>query len=275
MKLSDITLDTALQPRVKINQEVVNEYAERMEEGAVFPALLVYDDGEKKYLVDGWHRYFAYKKIGKTDIEVIVRKGTHRDAKLCSFGVNGLNGQGASKEDKHKAVVEMLNDVEWEEWSDREIAKRCYVSHTFVSKIRSEMGKSRDKIKFERDGKEYTINKKVEKQNDIETPDINPEENQIVELATEISSLNEELEATQRRLAIAAVEATPEEKSLYSKTLEEMASRIKTLESDIRVITASRDTFQREAAELKKQCFYWEKRAKKAEHALEMKMAAK
>lgn len=34
--------------------------------------------------------------------------------------------------DKRKAVIVLLNDAEWSGWSDREIAKRCHVSHMMV-----------------------------------------------------------------------------------------------------------------------------------------------
>jgi hypothetical protein len=272
MKLNEITLDTALQPREQISQDVIGEYADQLKDGAVFPPVLVYDDGEKKYLVDGWHRYFAHKSIGRTEIEVIVRKGTFRDAQFCSFGANGTNGQARSIKDKRRAVISIFNDVEWESMSDREIARHCYLSNTFVSKLRKEYGKQPDKITVHNAGKEYTLASK--KKDDTETTEVAEKEDQVVELATEINTLNEELEATQRRLAVAALQATPEEKNLYAEKLEEMAATIKTLESNLRVITASRDSFQREASELKKQCFYWEKRAKKAE-AMAEKQAAK
>ena len=44
-----------------------------------------------------------------------------------------------------------------------------------------------------------------------------------------------------------------------------MEKTIKTLEADNRVLKASRDSFQRECAELKKQVSYWERRSKKLE----------
>jgi hypothetical protein len=274
MKLTEITLDTRLQPRESISKEVIAEYADMLREGAVFPPVLIYDDGEKKYLVDGWHRYFAHKLAGFLEIEVTIRKGGFRDAQFCSFGVNGTNGQPRSIKDKRKALFCMFDDVEWDSMSDREIARHCYVSHTFVSKLRSEYGSSPDKIKVKNAGKEYIVEKKQKDEPEETAQAVDPAEDKVVELATEINALNEELEATQRRLAIAAVQATPEEKTLYSQKLEEMAETIKTLESNLRVVTASRDSFQREASELKKQCFYWEKRAKKAE-AMAEKQAAK
>lgn len=39
--------------------------------------------------------------------------------------------------DKRKAVETLLNDPEWSQWSDREIARRCAVGHPLVSSIRA------------------------------------------------------------------------------------------------------------------------------------------
>ena len=274
MKLTDITLDTRLQPRETISKEVIAEYADMLREGAIFPPVLVYKVDDKHYLVEGWHRYFSHKTVGRLEIEVIVRNGTFRDAQFCSFGANGTNGQPRSIKDKRKALFSIFDDVEWCSMSDREIARHCYVSHTFVSKLRSEYGSTPDKIKVKNAGKEYIVEKKQKDEPKETAQTVDPTEDKVVELATEINALNEELEATQRRLAVAAIQATPEEKTLYSQKLEEMAETIKTLESNLRVVTASRDSFQREAAELKKQCLYWEKRAKRAE-AMAEKQAAK
>ncbi len=42
----------------------------------------------------------------------------------------------AALEDKRRAVMTLLQDVEWGQWSDREIAQRCKVEHKTVGKIR-------------------------------------------------------------------------------------------------------------------------------------------
>ena len=44
--------------------------------------------------------------------------------------------QPRTNADKRKAVITLLEDAEWSQWSDREIARRCQVSNTFVSNIR-------------------------------------------------------------------------------------------------------------------------------------------
>ena len=65
---------------------------------------------------------------------------------------------------KYKKVMALLNDEEWAQWSDREIARRCAVSNRFVSNLREEISVNRSQIetqtarKVERNGIIYTQN---------------------------------------------------------------------------------------------------------------------
>jgi len=61
MKLTEIKVESSLQGRCKLNQEVVDEYSEVLREGGKLPAIKVFRIGSSYYLVDGWHRYFAHK----------------------------------------------------------------------------------------------------------------------------------------------------------------------------------------------------------------------
>ena len=47
-------------------------------------------------------------------------------------------GAKRSNEDKCKAVEALIDDPDWSQWSDSEIARHAGVSHQFVSKIREE-----------------------------------------------------------------------------------------------------------------------------------------
>jgi chromosome segregation ATPase len=158
----------------------------------------------------------------------------------------------------------MLDDVEWSEQSDREIAIACDVSHPFVARLRRAAGKQPEMINVKRGDVEYKLPNAAMKEK--YEPDMQPEEeDKIIEMATEMQSMVEELEASQRRLAVAAMEATPEEKKLASVKLEEMATEITSLSENNRVLRVSRDTFQNECAELKKQAMYGKRRYEKAE----------
>lgn len=139
MKINDILANGATQPREAINEEVVVEYAEALQNGAIFPPVVVFYDGAKYWLADGFHRYAAHKVIHRTDIEADIQQGTRRDAILYSVGANADHGLRRTNADKRRAVMALLNDDEWSQWSDSEIGRRCKVHHSTVAKYRAEI----------------------------------------------------------------------------------------------------------------------------------------
>lgn len=132
-----------LQSRVELNQEVVQDYHEKMIEGDKFPPLTVIFDSVNYYLVDGYHRFYAYIKSKMFDVECDVIDGTYRDAVLKACSVNSVHGLRRTNADKRKAVETLLNDEEWRNWSNVKIAEVCSVDEKFVRSLRiSEVRKS-------------------------------------------------------------------------------------------------------------------------------------
>lgn len=134
--LSKIRIDGGTQNRVQIDQDTVQEYSNSITEGATFPPVTVFFDGASYWLADGFHRYHAHQSIGALNISAHVINGTQRDAVLHSVGVNATHGLKRTNADKRKSVDTLLNDPEWSKWSDREIARQCYVSNHLVADIR-------------------------------------------------------------------------------------------------------------------------------------------
>lgn len=137
-----INITGGTQMRAALNEQTASEYADELQRGAVFPPVVVFYDGSEYWLGDGFHRVRAYAlAYGHTvEIPCEVRPGTRRDAVLCAAGANAVHGLRRTPEDKRRSVETLLRDEEWAQWSDREIARRCHVSHTFVSKVRTEFG---------------------------------------------------------------------------------------------------------------------------------------
>lgn len=162
LALEKINLDNEIQPRARLNLLVVDEYAEAMSEGVVFPPIVVYSDGDDYYLADGYHRYHAARQIGKDSIDADIREGTRRDAILHAVGANTTHGMRRTNEDKRRAVLMLLNDPEWGRRSDREIARQCAVSNRFVSNLRKELSVNDSQMerKAKRKGVTYTIRTK-------------------------------------------------------------------------------------------------------------------
>lgn len=160
VKIDKISIDGGTQPREDIDEEIVSEYANGMIEGDKFPPVVLFNDGAKYWLADGFHRYHASKKIGYLEIEAEVKSGTKRDAVLYSVSANAKHGLRRTNADKRKAVMTLLEDEEWSQWSDSEIARRCAVNHKTVAKYRpdSNLGNSQDgKRKVKRGDQEYTV----------------------------------------------------------------------------------------------------------------------
>lgn len=139
LEVSKVRADGGTQSRAATDAEVVNDYADAMTSGATFPPIIVFFDGSDYWLADGFHRYHAAKQAGKTTIAADVHQGTQRDAVLHSVGANASHGLRRTNADKRRAVETLLRDEEWVTWSDREIARRCRVTHPFVSRIRESL----------------------------------------------------------------------------------------------------------------------------------------
>jgi ParB-like nuclease domain len=143
--VADIVSDwDGVQAREALDTDTVEEYADAMKAGAQFPAIVVFEGADGIVLADGFSRHEAAKEAGLADIECEVRPGTKRDAALFAVGANSTHGQRRTHEDKRKAITRLLNDPEWSKWADREIARRCVVSHNFVSDLRRSLLSSDD-----------------------------------------------------------------------------------------------------------------------------------
>lgn len=136
LNLSEIRTDGGTQPRAQRDDDLIAEYAEAIQGDAVFPPVDVFYDGTHYWLADGFHRWHAHDRAGKETIRAVIHQGTQRAAILFSTGVNAEHGKRRSPDDKERAVMVLLNDKEWSQWSDREIARQCKVSHPFVGKLR-------------------------------------------------------------------------------------------------------------------------------------------
>ncbi len=139
IQLAKLRLDGGTQPRVKIDTDVVDDYAERIKAGDEFPPVVVFSDGAAHWLAEGFHRYHAHAKAGKKTIRCDIRKGTVREAILFSCGANVAHGLRRTNPDKQRAVMTLLKDEEWAKYSDRKIADICCVDNSTVSSYRKQL----------------------------------------------------------------------------------------------------------------------------------------
>jgi regulator of replication initiation timing len=139
--LHAIRIDGGTQPRTEIHEATVAEYAEAMRQGVNLPPLILFFDGAELWLADGFHRYHACMKLGLVATGAEIHNGTRRDAVLYAVGANATHGLQRSNADKRRAITMLLEDPEWAQWSDNQIAKACAVSPTTVGTVRSSLSK--------------------------------------------------------------------------------------------------------------------------------------
>jgi len=157
VKLNDIRIDGGTQGRVVIDQQHVYHMVEMMKEGYEFDPIDTNFDGVTYWLVDGFHRYHAYKLMGIKEVTLKYVPGTQAEAVIRSYGVNARHGLPRSFDDKKKVVEEALANPDLKDKSNYEIAKICVVSQSFVAGV-----KDPEKKKKQKEAKERHIQKKAE-----------------------------------------------------------------------------------------------------------------
>lgn len=273
LQLKQIRIDGGTQSRVEINNDVVSEYAEALKNGASFPQLIVFFDGVDYWLVDGFHRYHAHKLACIDSADCDVHDGSLREAQLFSVGVNDTHGLRRSNGDKKKAIELLLNDSEWSLWSDTAIAKKCSVDHKTVAKYRLSLGNSQvsenkertfttkhgtqavmntEKIglktnKVESDSTELQ-NKPNSEPEPTESESTEPEYTELDKLQDENSELRDRIVDLERLCQIAGIDT-----GITDDVLNDAKKQIKDLEANLKAVTASRDFFMNENAQLKRQ----------------------
>lgn len=252
-----VRIDGGTQSRIRIDTEWVDDIAEKMASGTEFPAGVAFFDGKEYWLADGFHRFHALRKNKKASMVCNIVNGTVRDAILYSYGANGSHGLRMSNEDKWHIVSEMLADFEWGEWSDREIARKCCVSHVFVGKVRATVqgGKKEEERKYKTpSGKTAKVKVKAQEEKPVE-----PKESaEVIRLQEQVEALIEEVDNLTTQLA----KKTADDPDFAEQTIEDLRAENKQLRLEVKSLTISRDSFQAENAQLIKQVKYWQKKAK-------------
>lgn len=254
IKLSLITIDAGTQARAKINKNVVEEYAQLLGEGTIFPPIVVF--GEKNILADGWHRFFAHRAAKINEIEVESHEGGVREAIFYGFGANKHRGLQMNRGDTRSIIVQMLTDKEWSKLGDRKIADHVGVSSTTVLRLRQAM-EGAGKIKkatsktVVRNGKEFEVDVSVNQQESKNGNESHPQDLQeIKELEDMVNDLSEENQKLKDTIAIGAWDATDIEKEDIEQTVKELRERITMLERENNSLRSSRDMYMNQAAEL-------------------------
>lgn len=283
LKLDQINIKGGTQPRTALNDAAVAEYAEALIGGAKMPPITVFYDGSNYWLADGFHRLFAHKDSGALDIQAEVHQGTKRDAVLHSVGANASHGLRRTNEDKRKAVLTLLNDGEWVEWSNREVARCCGVSESLVRSLRENAvtKQSSERTFTTKHGTTAVMNtgnigKKKEQATSVEPKKKSrtleaaplPEEQKddsddLAQAYDTIAELASENDRLMDHIAVGQMDASDIARVDAMEVMAELRDKVKTLEAENSVLRASRDTYMTQVAEMKRQVNYWRRQAEK------------
>ena len=137
INLVDIRLDTETQVRVKINDKIVGEYAERMLAGDKFPPAEVFFDGKGYYVADGFHRLLAAKRAKLTSYPCNVRPGGPDRALWFGLGANTRHGLRLTGADKRHALEMALG--KFPEKTQNQIAAQIGCAQSYVAKVANEL----------------------------------------------------------------------------------------------------------------------------------------
>lgn len=168
LDITDIRIDGGTQARAGLDAAIVDEYHILLKQDGfdekfrpVWPfsaPLVVFYDGSEYWLADGFHRLEACRKASRLVAPADVRAGTRRDAVLFAAGANSSHGLRRTRSDVRRAIQLLLDDPEWSQWSDREIARQVHCDHKTVGSMRAAASGEFPQIRtFSRNGKTYEM----------------------------------------------------------------------------------------------------------------------
>lgn len=104
---------------------------------ATFPPVVLFHDGTRYYLADGFHRFMAAQRNGSIDITADVRAGTKDDALWFALGANKKNGKRLTSTDLQHAI--RLAFKTWPDKSTTMIAEQVGCTQRYVSTIHEQV----------------------------------------------------------------------------------------------------------------------------------------
>lgn len=137
--ISEITVDSSLQPRNGLNKDKLTEYSKILLDISDFDPVDLFYDGSIYWLADGFHRVEVYRKASKSHIPAAVHEGTRRDAILFGIERNTKHGLGLCLKERKNAARRLLLDSEWSLWSNNQIGKICSIDHKTVQRLKTEV----------------------------------------------------------------------------------------------------------------------------------------
>jgi adenylylsulfate kinase len=144
LDVAKIRTDGGTQARANIDRAVVQEYGELMEGGVEFPPVRTWFDGNDYWLVDGFHRVAATKRIGARTIAAQVLHGSLEDARWDSYRANSTHGLRRTVADLETVITRVLKHPKSQHLSNNQIAKHLDLPEATFRRWRKRLSSSSD-----------------------------------------------------------------------------------------------------------------------------------
>jgi len=173
INISDLTWDQFIYPRGGKNEKTVNAYVEALTIGAQFPPIKIqrvfnYADGNETtdlpadrhgatIILDGIHRWFAFKKKGNKKIAAVEWKDRPLDYEKSKVALlleaaecNISHGDRLSSSDKKRIARDIASTDPECKWTESDLAEKLGVIqqtvNTWISDIRARQKASRNTV---------------------------------------------------------------------------------------------------------------------------------
>ncbi len=150
--VSLLKLDERLQCRESVPEETIRAYEDGWREKIEFPPVDAFEVEGELYVTDGFCRVLSAQNVGKSKVPCLVRKGSWQDAVAAACGANSQHGLPRTNADKRKAATMAI--LEFGDKPNREIARICGVSHTYIDNLRIKQNEADAIVEAITEGKE-------------------------------------------------------------------------------------------------------------------------
>jgi uncharacterized protein YerC len=135
----------ATQLREQTNEEIIERYAEDLEDGDQFPAIDLVPVGDGTYYIaDGWHRVLAHQRIGRGIVDAIILtvvdgQDPLETAKRYALRANQKHGLQLTRGDQGKRARTALLMVAYRYFSLRDLEQEVGVGKSTIGRVKRDL----------------------------------------------------------------------------------------------------------------------------------------
>lgn len=108
-------------------------------------------------VIDGLHRVEAFRRLGRTEVQVVFFAGHDFEAVVRAIEANVKHGKPLSRGERQTAARHILS--QFLAWSDRRVGEVCGLSHATIATIRSMVVGASQKVRVGRYGRSRHVDR--------------------------------------------------------------------------------------------------------------------